>query len=57
VGKDGRVKDERLYVPVHVPMMNQSALAGVKQYVFRPAYRRRKPVATWVTLPISFRRW
>ena len=56
VGKDGRVKDARLYVLATVPGLNESALAAVKQYVFRPAYRGRRPVATWVNVPVSFRR-
>jgi protein TonB len=52
VGKDGKVKDARIQKPI--PMLNDAALAAVKQWVFKPALSNNKPVAVWVAVPVRF---
>lgn len=52
VGKDGRVKDTR--VIKSIPMLDEAAVAAVRQWVFKPAMSSGKPVAVWVAVPISF---
>jgi protein TonB len=52
VGKDGRVKDVK--VVKSIPMLDASAVAAVKQWVFKPALSNNKPVAVWVAVPVRF---
>jgi periplasmic protein TonB len=52
VGKDGKVKDTR--VVKSIPMLDASAVAAVKQWVFKPALSNNKPVAVWVAVPVKF---
>jgi len=52
VGKDGHVKDTR--VVKSIPMLDASAVAAVKQWVFKPALSNNKPVAVWVAVPVRF---
>ena len=52
VGKDGKVKDVRVVKPI--PMLNDAAIAAVKQWVFKPALSNNKPVAVWVAVPVRF---
>jgi protein TonB len=52
VGKDGKVKDTK--VVKSIPMLDASALAAVKQWVFKPALSNNKPVAVWVAVPVKF---
>ena len=52
VGKDGKVKDVR--VVKSIPMLDESAKAAVRQWVFKPALSNNKPVAVWVAVPIRF---
>ncbi len=52
VGKDGHVKDVR--VQKSIPMLDQSAITAVKQWVFKPALSNNKPVAVWVAVPVKF---
>lgn len=52
VGKDGRVRDTR--VVKSIPMLDQAAVAAVKQWVFKPALSNNKPVAVWVAVPVRF---
>jgi protein TonB len=52
VGKDGRVKDVR--VVKSIPMLDESAKAAVRQWVFKPALSNNKPVAVWVGVPVKF---
>ncbi len=52
VGKDGRVRDVR--VVKSIPMLDASAIAAVKQWVFKPALSNNKPVAVWVAVPVKF---
>jgi protein TonB len=51
-GKDGKVKDTR--VVKSIPMLDASAVAAVKQWVFKPALSNNKPVAVWVAVPVRF---
>ena len=53
VGKDGKVKDTR--VTKSVPMLDDAAVAAVKQWVFKPALSNNKPVAVWVAVPVNFK--
>lgn len=52
VGKDGRVKDTK--VVKSIPMLDQAAVAAVRQWVFKPALSNNKPVAVWVAVPVKF---
>lgn len=52
VGKDGKVKDTR--ITKHIAMLDASAEAAVKQWVFKPALSNNKPVAVWVAVPVKF---
>ncbi len=52
VGKDGRVKDTK--VVKSIPMLDEAAIAAVKQWVFKPALSNNKPVAVWVAVPVRF---
>lgn len=52
VGKDGHVKDTR--VVKSIKMLDTSAEAAVKQWVFKPALSNNKPVAVWVAVPVKF---
>ena len=52
VGKDGKVHDVR--VQKSIPMLDASAIAAVKQWVFKPALSNNKPVAVWVAVPVKF---
>jgi protein TonB len=52
VGRDGRVKDVR--VVKSIPMLDASAVAAVRQWVFKPALSNNKPVAVWVAVPVKF---
>jgi protein TonB len=52
VGKDGKVKDTK--VVKSIPMLDSSAEAAVKQWVFKPALSNNKPVAVWVAVPVKF---
>lgn len=53
VGKDGRVKDVLLGKGVNV-VLDESALAAARQYVFKPAIQNKNPVAVWVAIPFRF---
>ena len=52
VGKDGKVKDTK--VVKSIAMLDASAVAAVKQWVFKPALSNNKPVAVWVAVPVRF---
>ena len=54
VGVDGHVRDTRIVRSI--PMLNGAALEAVKQWRFKPAATGGKPVAAWVSVPISFRK-
>lgn len=52
VGKDGKVKDVR--VVKSIPMLDESAKAAVRKWVFKPALSNNKPVAVRVGVPVKF---
>ena len=52
VDKTGHVRDVRLVKSI--PMLDASAEAAVRQWVFKPALSNNKPVAVWVAVPIHF---
>ena len=54
VGTDGHVRDTRIVRSI--PMLNAAAVNAVKQWRFKPATTGGRPVATWVSVPIPFRR-
>ncbi len=54
VGKDGKVKDTKV-VKSDNEMLNNAAVAAVKQWVFKPALSNNKPVAVWVAVPVKFK--
>lgn len=35
-------------------MLDEAAIAAVRQWVFRPARSNGKPIATWVAVPVRF---
>jgi protein TonB len=51
-GQSGRVE---LQKSSGFKLLDESALATVKQWRFKPAMQDGKPVAQWVTIPITFR--
>ena len=52
VGKDGKVKETKVVKSVSV--LDDAAVAAVKQWVFKPALSNNKPVAVWVAVPVKF---
>jgi len=52
VGTLGIVRDVR--VTGSVPMLDQAAMDAVRQWRFKPARSRGKPVEVWITVPIKF---
>ena len=54
VGVDGRVRETR--VVRSIPMLNGAAQDAVRQWRFKPALTGGAPVATWVSIPITFRK-
>ncbi len=38
------------------PKMAEAAVAAVRQYVFTPAIKSGQPMATWIDVPVPFRR-
>jgi len=37
-----------------IPMLDASAIAAAKQYIFKPALSNNRPVAVWVRVPMRF---
>jgi len=54
VGTDGRVRDTRILRSI--PMLNGAAQDAVRQWRFKPASAGGAPVATWISVPMVFRR-
>jgi len=52
VGADGRVLDTSL--ERSIPMLNGAAVDAVQRIRFRPAERGGRPVASWVSVPVTF---
>jgi protein TonB len=55
VGKDGRVMRVELDETLHVPMLDETALAAARQWVFKPALAEGHPVMVWVAEKFVFR--
>lgn len=53
VGTDGRVRETR--VLRSIPVLNETAQEAVRQWRFKPATTGGTPVATWVSVPVTFR--
>ncbi len=54
VGADGRVRETR--VVKSIPMLNGAAQDAVRQWRFKPAATSGQPVATWVSVPMAFKK-
>src|SRR5215831_14401630 len=52
VGRDGRVHDARILKSI--PILDDAAVAAVRQWIFRPAQSKGQPVAVWVAAPVKF---
>ena len=52
VGTDGLVKDVR--VVKSIPELDESAVACVRRWRFKPARAKGQPVAVWVGVPVKF---
>ncbi len=55
IGRDGRVMKAEVAPQGSVPMLDEPALAAVRQFVFTPALVSGHPVAVWVSVPVVFR--
>lgn len=54
VGPDGRVRETRLLRSI--PLLNGAAQDAVRQWRFKAATAGGAPVATWVSVPMAFRK-
>jgi protein TonB len=52
VGKDGSIQDTRIVKSI--PALDSAAVAAVRQWHFKPAKSKGKPVAAWVAVPLKF---
>ena len=52
VGRDGTVKDTR--ITQSIPQLDDYARGAVRQWRFKPAQSKGKPVAVWVAVPVKF---
>lgn len=52
VGEDGLVKD--VHVVKSIPPLDEAAMDAVRQWVFKPARTKGKPVAVSVAVPVKF---
>jgi protein TonB len=52
VDVDGKVKDTR--VTKSIPLLDRAAEECVRQWEFKPAMSKGRPVAVWVAVPLSF---
>jgi TonB family protein len=57
VGADGRVHDVRVDQQHSVLMLDDAATQAARESVFIPARVNGRPVAVWVAMPFTFRRW
>jgi TonB family protein len=53
VGKDGLVKDTR--VVRSIPVLDDAAVAAIRQWVFNPGQVDGRPVPVWIIIPFRFR--
>lgn len=54
IGKDGNVREARVIRSAH-PLLDEEALKAVRQWVYRPATWKGKPVSVYLTVTMSFR--
>ncbi len=54
VGTDGQVHDTRILKSI--PVLNGAAVSAVRRWRFKPAESGGAPVATWVSVPVTFKR-
>ncbi len=52
VGEDGRVLDTR--VVKSIPLLDEAAMAAVRQWRFEPGKSKGKPVEMWIDVPVQF---
>lgn len=52
VGTDGKVKATQ--VTTSIPGLDEAAQACVRQWVYKPAQAKGKPVAVWAAVPVRF---
>jgi protein TonB len=52
LSKEGRVVETR--VTNSIPELDDYAVAAVKQWRFKPAMSKGRPVAVWVAIPVKF---
>ena len=52
---DARGRVARAWVIRSAPLLDEAALVAVKEWLFVPAYKHGRPVATYARAPISFR--
>lgn len=52
IGRDGRVKDTRIIESI--PALDRAAAAAVRQWTFKPAHVKRRPVPMWVRILVKF---
>jgi len=52
VGADGRVEDTRMVQSIQ--LLDEAAMAAVRQWEFKPALAKGKPVPVWTTIPVRF---
>jgi len=53
VDKEGKVRKVKIQKGVY-PALDQAALAFGRKLRFTPALQRDKPVAVWVSIPVTF---
>jgi protein TonB len=51
----GEVQDARVIQSTTIPLLNEEALRAVRQWRYRPALLKGKPVRVYVTVTVTFR--
>jgi len=52
IGRDGLVLDTKIVKSI--PLLDRAAADCVRQWVFKPALTKNKPIAVWVAIPVRF---
>ena len=52
VSREGVVLDA--IIQKSIPELDDAALTAIRQWRFRPATRKKAPVAVWVSIPVKF---
>lgn len=55
IDERGEVEDPRVVQSNTIPLLNEQALRAVRQWRYRPAAYRGKPVRVYVTVSVTFR--